>query len=84
MKKLLFTLISLILLVNFNLFAQPANNNCNTAQSLGSLPTTGSCSGGLQNGAPVTVSGTTIGATATNPAISILNCQSGSADQAAP
>lgn len=84
MKKLLFTLVSLIVLVNFDVFAQPANNNCSTAQSLGSLPTTGSCSGGLQNGAPVTVSGTTIGATATNPAVSILNCQSGSSDQAAP
>lgn len=84
MKKLLIALVLLIVLVNFNLYAQPANNNCNTAQSLGSLPATGPCSSGVQNGMPVVVSGTTIGATATNPAVSILNCQGGTADQAAP
>ena len=66
------------------MFAQPANNNCNQAQSLGSLPSPGACISGIQNGAAVTVAGTTVGATATNPAVSILNCQGGAADQAAP
>lgn len=84
MKKLLLIFISLIVLVNFKLYAQPANNNCSNAQSLGSLPTPGTCTSGLQNGTPVTVAGTTIGATATNPAVSILNCQGGAGDQAAP
>ena len=84
MKKTLLTLVTLTTFVNLNVFAQPANDNCNTAQSLGSLPTPGSCTGGLQNGNPVTVSGTTASATATNPAVGILNCQGGAADQAAP
>lgn len=84
MKKLHLILVSLIVLVNFNVFAQPANNNCNTAQSLGSLPAPGPCSAGVENGSPVAVLGTTVGASATNPALSILNCQSGTADQASP
>jgi gliding motility-associated-like protein len=84
MKKSLLILVTLVSLINFKAFAQPANNNCNTAQSLGSLPTPGACVGGLQNGSATTVAGTTIGATATSPAVSILNCQGGTADQQAP
>lgn len=84
MKKALSILIALITIVNFNAFAQPANDNCSAAQNLGSLPTPGACTAGLQNGNPVTVAGTTASATATSPAVSILDCQSGTADQFAP
>jgi gliding motility-associated-like protein len=84
MKKILITLISLVVLLNFNVYAQPANNNCNTAQSLGSLPTPGACTGGLQNGTAVTVAGTTVGATSTSPYTSIVDCGTGTADQASP
>lgn len=83
MKKI-FSLLILTTIITVQAFAQPANNNCNTAQSLGSLPTPGACIAGVQNGAATTVAGTTIAATATSPAVSILNCQGGSADQFAP
>nr|MBA3972072.1 hypothetical protein [Bacteroidota bacterium] len=83
MKKSL-SLLSIILIISYNAFAQPANNNCTGAQSLGNLPTPGACIAGVQNGTATTVSGTTIGATATSPAVSILNCQGGTADQQAP
>jgi gliding motility-associated-like protein len=84
MQKIFITLVSFVALLNFNAFAQPANNNCNTAQSLGSLPTPGACTGGLQNGTAVTVAGTTVGATATSPYTSITDCGTGTADQASP
>ncbi len=84
MKKSLLLIFSLITLVSFKAYAQPANNNCTGAQNLGSLPTPGACVAGLQNGVATTVAGTTIGATATSPAVSILNCQGGTADQQAP
>src|SRR3989344_661114 len=83
MKKIIL-LLSIIVFINIDVFAQPANNNCNTAQSLGSRPAPGACVAGIQNGSATTVSGTTIGATATSPAVSILNCQGGTADQQAP
>ncbi len=83
MKKLILLSAS-VFLISLNAFAQPANNNCSGAQSLGSLPAPGPCLLGVQNGSATTVSGTTIGATATSPAVSILNCQGGTADQAAP
>lgn len=62
-------------------FAQPANNNCNTAQSLGTLPTPAACPSG--DGAPVSTTGTNIGATAPNPYTYLLGCQP-SGNQAAP
>lgn len=83
MKKsiLLLALFSLLSIISI---AQPANNNCGGAINLGTLPTPGACVSGLQNGVPVTVAGTTVGATATSPALSVLNCQGGTADQFAP
>lgn len=66
MKKNYFLSV-LFSLVSLAAFAQPANDNCNTATNLGSLPNPGACSGGLQNGAVVSSNGTLVGATAANP-----------------
>lgn len=78
MKKLYFIL-SLLLTISFAAFAQPANDNCNTATNLGSLPNPGTCTGGLQNGAAVSANGTITGATAANPYTYIGSGCSGSA-----
>ena len=69
------TLLSILLVFGFTttFFAQPANNNCTGAQSLGSLPTPAACPSG--NGGPVSVTGTTVAATAGNPYTSLLGCQ---------
>ncbi len=56
-------------------FAQPANDNCSTAQSLGTLPSPAACPNGL--GATVTVSGTNINATAPSPYTYLLGCGTG-------
>lgn len=74
-----------LLFVN-TVFAQaPANDNCSGATNLGSLPTPGSCSGGIQNGAVTTLnSQSNVGATAANPYIFIPDCEGGTADMAAP
>ncbi|MFM2190474.1 MAG: hypothetical protein RL491_860, partial [Bacteroidota bacterium] len=56
-------------------FAQPANDNCTTATNLGSLPTPAACPSGV--GAGVTVSGTTVNATASSPYFYLLGCQTG-------
>jgi len=62
-------------------FAQPANDNCSTAQSLGTLPSPAACPNGL--GAAVTLSGTTINATAPAPYTYLLGCGTGG-NQPAP
>lgn len=56
-------------------FAQPANDNCNTAQSLGTLPAPAACPSGV--GTAVTVSGTNINATAPSPYTYLLGCATG-------
>ena len=72
MKKLL--LITSFLLTTLISWAQvPANDNCNTAQNLGTLPTPAACPSGV--GAAVNVSGTNIGATYPMPYTTLLNCQ---------
>ncbi|MBA2610960.1 MAG: hypothetical protein H0U95_03245, partial [Bacteroidetes bacterium] len=72
-KSLLLVLLSFI---SFLAVAQiPANDNCATAQNLGTLPTPAACPSGV--GANVNVAGTTIGATAPNPYTTLLNCQTG-------
>jgi hypothetical protein len=68
------------LLTNF-LLAQPANDNCSGAQNLGNLPTPASCPSGI--GTSVNVTGTTVGATPTNPYNYLLGCQTGG-NQPAP
>jgi large repetitive protein len=77
--KLLITAFSLF--ACFAAFAQPANNNCNTAQSLGTLPTPAPCPSGV--GATVSVAGTNVGATGANPYTYLLGCQP-AGNQAAP
>jgi hypothetical protein len=68
------------LLTNF-LLAQPANDNCSGAQNLGNLPTPAACPSGI--GTSVNVTGTTVGATPTNPYNYLLGCQTGG-NQPAP
>jgi hypothetical protein len=78
-KRLLSATISIFAAVAA--FAQPANNNCNTAQNLGTLPTPAPCPSGI--GATVSVSGTNVGATAPNPYTYLIGCQP-AGNQAAP
>lgn len=54
--------------------AQPANDNCSGAQSLGTLPQPGNCGAGLQNGATANASGTTVNATPENPYVTLAGC----------
>ena len=63
-----------ILIFNNLVFAQPANDNCSSAQVI-SVPTPASCPSG--NGATVSVSGTTINATASNPYPYMTGCSTG-------
>ncbi|MGZ3901538.1 MAG: hypothetical protein ACXVDC_14520, partial [Bacteroidia bacterium] len=63
MKKLIF---SIVFVLSFTaVFAQPANDNCTTAQAIGSLPTPAACPSGV--GSNVTVTGNLTTATAANP-----------------
>jgi hypothetical protein len=73
------------LLIHVTLFGQAVNDDCNTAINLGTLPSPGVCSGGLQDGLPLnaTTGETTIGSTPENPYISISNCSGGSMTQGA-
>ena len=75
MKKLL--LVTTLLLTTLFSFAQvPANDNCNTATNLGTLPTPAACPSGV--GATVNVTNqTNINATAPNPYTTLLGCQTG-------
>ena len=60
------------------LLAQPANDECSGAISLGTLPTPGACISGLQNGAATTLNNqSTVGATAANPYIYQTGCTGG-------
>ena len=64
--------------MGFASFAQPSNDPCSGATSLGTLPTPGACIGGLQNGAPTTLTNqTTVGATAESPYIYQTGCSGG-------
>ena len=75
MKKLL--LVTTFLLTTLFSFAQvPANDNCNTATNLGTLPTPAACPSGV--GAAVNVTNqTNINATAPSPYTTLLGCQTG-------
>jgi len=63
----------------FSALAQPSNDNCSGAISLGTLPTPGACTSGLQNGAPTTLNNqTTVAATASAPYVYQTGCSGGS------
>src|SRR5574343_158994 len=67
-----------VLLLSSIAFAQPANDNCSGAISLGTLPTPGACTAGLQNGAATTLTNqTTAAATASSPYVYQTACTSG-------
>ena len=56
-------------------FAQPANNNCATAQNIGTLPAPPACSGtAIQVGATVNIAGTLVGATPASPYVYQPGC----------
>lgn len=66
---------SFVFICSLNVFAQPANDNCSGAISLGSLPTPGnSCSGGIYNGAATTVNVNNSTATPSDPYIYQTGC----------
>ena len=74
MRKLL--LITTFLLTTIVSWAQaPANDNCSTAQNLGTLPTPAACPSGV--GTAVNVAGTNIAATYPSPYTTLLGCQTG-------
>ena len=78
MKKLIFAFIVLVSLISKQAFAQPANDNCATAQAIGTLPTPAACSGTApQLGATVNVPGTLVGATPASPYIYQPGCAGG-------
>lgn len=80
MKRLI-TMLT-ILLFSCAAYSQiPANDNCSTAQNLGTLPTPATCPSGV--GAAVNVAGTSINATAPSPYSYLLGCQTGG-NQPAP
>ena len=79
MKK--FLLLSAFILISLLGFAQPANDNCSTAQNLGTLPTPAACPNGV--GSSVNVVGTTINGTYPLPYTYLLGCQTGG-DQPGP
>ena len=60
---------------SLGVFAQPANDGCNTAQNLGSLPSPAACPSGV--GSTINVSGSNINATAATPYTYLLGCSTG-------
>lgn len=71
----------IFLVVSLIGFSQPSNDNCSSAQNLGTLPNPSACPAGV--GASVNVVGTTIGATSPTPYTYLLGCQTGG-NQPAP
>ncbi len=79
--KHFFTILGLF--ISSILLAQPANDNCSTAQAIGSLPTPAACPSGV--GASTNVAGTLNGATAANPyTYQGTGCTGSSTTMAAP
>jgi gliding motility-associated-like protein len=75
MKKLIFIFIAFISLLSKQAFAQPANDNCATAQNIGSLPPAPACVGtALSVGATVNIAGTLVGATPASPYVYQPGC----------
>lgn len=67
-----FTLSFLAVLFSLPLWAQPANDDCITAQNIGALPVPAACPGGL--GQPIVINGSNVGATAANPYTYLTDC----------
>ncbi len=74
MKKLI---LYLFLFLAFEGYAQPANDACSGAISLGTLGAPGVCGVGTQNGTVKTVAGTLTGATPESPYVTEGPCSSG-------
>ncbi|MBA4239607.1 MAG: hypothetical protein C0448_02685 [Sphingobacteriaceae bacterium] len=73
MKK--YILLNFLFFIAFSLFAQvPANDNCATAQSLGTLASPGACGSGLLSGASTTVNTTNVNSTPENPYLTLTGC----------
>lgn len=72
MKKLILILLAILGLLSQKAFAQPANDNCATATSLGTLPVPAACPSGV--GTAVTQAGTLVGATPASPYIYQNGC----------
>jgi gliding motility-associated-like protein len=70
MKKIIYLIFLISSLISISGYAQ--NDDCSNAQSLGTLPTPAGCPSGL--GAAVTVSGTIVGATPSNPYVYQNGC----------
>jgi hypothetical protein len=64
MRKFLF---SFLCLLSLGVLAQPANDDCSGAISLGTLGAPGGCGTGIKNGAVHTIATTNINATPENP-----------------
>ena len=68
-------LCGILFFTSLGVFAQPANDGCNTAQNLGSLPSPAACPSGV--GSTINVSGSNINATAATPYTYLLGCSTG-------
>lgn len=80
--KTYFLTFALLLMTAAPAFAQPANDACAGAQSLGNLPAPSGCPGGI--GTPQNYNLNNIGATAENPYGTIVGCQGLGGDMATP
>ena len=75
MKKILVLTVAIISLMSKQAFAQPANDNCATAQNIGTLPAPAACAGpALSVGATVNIAGTLVGATPASPYVYQPGC----------
>jgi gliding motility-associated-like protein len=78
MKRIILFLFTITCLFSQRAYAQPANDNCATAQNLGTLPSPAACAGtGTQLGTPVNVAGTNVAATPGSPYIYQPGCTGG-------
>ena len=75
MKKLYTTLV--FFLLGITVFAQPANDNCTGAISLGTLGNPGACGSGVKNGTTSTVTSSLNSATPENPYVTLTGCTGG-------
>jgi gliding motility-associated-like protein len=75
MKNIIKTLLLSCLFFSYSLRAQaPANDNCSSAQSLGTLGAPGACGTGLKTGATTTVNTTNVNSTPENPYLTLTGC----------
>ena len=78
MKKIILLLTLLVSLYSKEAFAQPANDECATAQNIGTLPAPAACVGTApQLGATMTIPGTLVGATPASPYVYQPGCAGG-------